>query len=132
MNLILNFIRKNIYLYIFFIYIYKKYTDFFYFLEINNYKFLSSKKIKIVLDIGSNKFQTAKIFLKLNQNLKVICFDPQFSKNNFSKNIIFHNYALSNNQKQQFFFIPYYKNFIIDSLSSFKKKIFIIILKNTH
>lgn len=122
MNLILNLIRKNIYLYIIFIYIYKKYTAFFYFLEINNYKFLSSKKIGTVLDIGSNKFQTAKIFLKINKDLKVICFDPQISINKFSKNIVFYNYALSNNQKKQFFFIPYYKNFILDSLSSFQKK----------
>ena len=77
MNLILNLIRKNIYLYIIFIYIYKKYTAFFYFLEINNYKFLSSKKIGTVLDIGSNKFQTAKIFI-IRYEKKLFCITFSF------------------------------------------------------
>ena len=52
MEILINVIRKNIYLYILLINIYKKFIFFFSFIEKKNYLFLKSKKIKNILDIG--------------------------------------------------------------------------------
>ena len=75
MEIIINVIRKNIYLYILLINIYKKFIFFFSFIEKKNYLFLKSKKIKNILDIGSNNFQISKIILSLNKQIKIVCFD---------------------------------------------------------
>ena len=37
------------------------------------------------------------------------------------KNIIFYNYGLSSTNKQIYFYIPFYKGYMLDSLSSVKK-----------
>ena len=72
MEIIINVIRKNIYLYILLINIYKKFIFFFSFIEKKNYLFLKSKKIKNILDIGSNNFQISKIILSLNEQIKIV------------------------------------------------------------
>ena len=122
MEIIINIIRKNIYLYILFINIYKKFIFFFSFIEKKNYLFLKTKKIKNILDIGSNNFQISKIILSLNKKIEIICFDANiFLKKKKYKNIFFYNFGLSSTNKQPYFHIPFYKGYMLDSLSSVKK-----------
>ena len=124
MNLIIDFIRKNIYLYIIFVAVYKKYINLFKFIEGNKYKFIKYSKIQNVIDVGSNNFQTAKIILSY-KNVKICCYDPIIFKNkniNRFKNITFNNYALWNKNGKIKFFIPYLKNFELSSLSTCFKK----------
>jgi FkbM family methyltransferase len=129
MNFIISFIRKNIFLYIIFIGIYKKFINIFKFIEEDQYKFIKNSKIKNIIDVGSNNFQTAKIILSY-KNVKIFCYDPIKLRNQYIKkykeNITFYNYALWNKNEKIKFFIPYYKNFELSSLASFYK----ISLKN--
>lgn len=118
-------IRKNILLYIFCIYIYKKFTSFFFFIEIKNYFFIKKSKIKNILDIGSNHFQICNIIHSLKVELKLFCFDPIQINNKFNKklkNLKFYNYALGDKNNKKLFYTPYYKSFRLDSLASFTKK----------
>ena len=122
MKIIINLIRRNLYLYIVFINIYKKFIFCFAFIEKKNYLFLKSKKIKNVLDIGSNNFQISKIILSINKQIKIICFDANiFLKKKKHKNILFYNFGLSSTNKQTYLHIPFYKGYMLDSLSSVKK-----------
>jgi FkbM family methyltransferase len=130
MNFIITFIRRNIFFYIIFITIYKKYTNIFKFIEGNKYKFIKYSKIQNVIDVGSNNFQTAKIILSY-KNVKIFCYDPikLIDKKNrggrilnkLKENIIFYNYALYNKNGKKKFFMPYYKNFELSSLATFFK-----------
>ena len=120
MEILINVIRKNIYLYILLINIYKKFIFFFSFIEKKNYLFLKSKKIKNILDIGSNNFQISKIILSLNKQIKIVCFDANiFLKKKKYKNIFFYNFGLSSTNKKTYF--PFYKGYMLDSLSSVRK-----------
>ena len=122
MEIVINIIRRNIYLYILFINIYKKYTYLFSFIEKNNYLFLKSKKINHILDIGSNNFQISKIILSINKNIKITCFDANILlKNNIQKNICYNNFGLSSSNSKKYFHIPFYKNYMLDSMSSTNK-----------
>lgn len=124
MNFIIEFIRKNIYLYVIFILIYKKFTKIFQFIENDQYKFIKHSKIKNVIDAGSNNFQTANLISSHN-NVKIFCYDPikfrNFNINKLKKNIVFNNYALWNKNEKNIFYTPYFKNFELSSLASFYK-----------
>jgi len=121
MNFIITFIRKNIFLYVIFIAIYKKFVNTFKFIEGNQYKFIKYSKIQNVIDVGSNNFQTAKIVLGY-KSVKIFCYDPiKFKNENLNKlkkNIIFNNYALWNKNGKIKIFIPYFKNFELSSLAT--------------
>lgn len=118
-------IRKNIFLYILSINIYKRFTSFFFFIEKKNYYFIKKSKIENILDIGSNQFQVCKIIQSLKAKLKFYCFDPIQVNNKKSiilKNVKFYNYALGNKNNYKLFYTPYYNSFRLDSLSSFLKE----------
>jgi FkbM family methyltransferase len=125
-NYIINkIIRKNLYLYVFFIFIYKKFINYFLFVEKKNYFFIKNSRIKTVLDVGSNHFQICNIILSLNQKLKIFSFDPivhEISFNNKLKNVKFYNYALGNKETKSLFYTPYYNSLKLDSLGSFVKQ----------
>ena len=124
-NYLIKFLRKNIILYIIFINIYKKFIYLFYFIENNKYYFLNNNKIKTILDIGSNNFQSAKLILKIRKNIKtkIYCFEPNPLINKInSENIISYKYALGKVNKNSYLFLPFYKNYMLDSIASFKKK----------
>jgi FkbM family methyltransferase len=125
-NYFIKFLRKNIILYIIFINIYKKFIYLFYFIENNKYYFLNNNKIKTILDIGSNNFQIAKLILKIRKKIKktkIYCFEPNPLINKINnKNIISYKHALGNVNKNSYLFLPFYKNYMIDSIASFKKE----------
>lgn len=130
MHIIVNFIinkiiRKNIYLYIFFIFIYKRFANLFLFIEKDSYSFIKNSRIYNIVDVGSNHFQIAKIILSLckNKRIKIFSFDP-ITQDDFvtPKNVIFYNYALADKERWSYLYIPYYKHYKLDSLSSFYKK----------
>ena len=121
MNYILDYIRRHILLYIFFITVYKKFINIFFIIERNKYIFIKNSKINNILDIGSNNYQTTKIFLKIKKNVKIICYDS-FKIQNQIKNVIFNNHLLSNKNGMIKFFIPYYNNFELSSLASVSRK----------
>ena len=78
-NLFINkIIRKNIYLYIFFIFIYKRFSNLFLFIEKDSYSFIKNSRINNIVDVGSNHFQIAKIILSLckNRRIKIFSYDP--------------------------------------------------------
>ena len=116
--LINSLIRKNIFLYIFFLNFYKKYTDLFFFIERKKYSFLKNSQFKNVIDIGSNKFQTYQLMKKLNHNLLITCFDPFLENKSNKKN--FKKIALGNFKGKKKIYMPYFKNTNLDSLNSFK------------
>ena len=125
-NLIINkIIRKNIYLYIFFIFIYKRFSNLFLFIEKDSYSFIKNSRINNIVDVGSNHFQIAKIILSLckNRRIKIFSYDP-IPQDNFvtPKNVRFYNYALADKERYSYLYIPYYKHYKLDSLSSFDKK----------
>ena len=125
-NFIINeIIRKNAYLYIIFIFIYKRFTNLFLFIEKGSYSFIKNSKIYNIIDVGSNHFQIAKIILSLckNKKIKIFSFDP-IPQDTFltPKNVMFYNYALGHNKRSSYLYIPYYKQYKMDSLSSFDKK----------
>jgi FkbM family methyltransferase len=116
-----SFIRKNILLYLIFINIYKKFIYLFP-VEKKKYLFLSNNnKFKKVLDIGCNKFQTAKTLLSINNKLSINCYDPSplIKNNSADKRIKFYNYALSNRNANRKLLIPKYCSYYLDSLGSF-------------
>lgn len=128
--------RLNPYLYIFLIFLYKKFSIFFFFIELK--KFLFLKKIKKnlaksyqILDVGSNKGQISKLINFFFPNsLCILEFDPY--NNNFirnKKNIIFYNFGLGSVNKKKKIYIPYYKNFVLDSYISTNKNIILSNLK---
>ena len=130
MNIVVNFIineiiRKNAYLYIIFILIYKRFTNLFLFIEKGSYSFIKNSKIYNIIDVGSNHFQIAKIILSLckNKKIKIFSFDP-IPQDTFltPKNVMFYNYALGHNKRSSYLYIPYYKQYKMDSLGSFDKK----------
>ena len=126
-----NKIRSNLILYIFFIWIFKKFNFILYFLEKKQFTFLLDILPQYlnykILNIGSNHNQNCRIILKMNNQFKVINFEPNeislknnsFSKNNNIKNKNFG--ALNQNVKKQMY-VPYYKSFPMDSLTSLDKK----------
>ena len=125
-NLIINkIIRKNIYLYIFFIFIYKRFSNLFLFIEKDSYSFIKNSRINNIVDVGSNHFQIAKIILSLckNRRIKIFSYDP-IPQDDFvtPKNVRFYNYALADKERYSSLYIPYYKHYKLDSLSSFDKK----------
>ena len=131
-----RFIRSNIYLYIFFIAIYKKYTNLFKFLEKRNFEFLKKINSKFnnykILNIGSNNNQIGKIIHSINKNLKIINFEPnknlKISNTKNTKNIYVGGY--SKNVKKNLF-IPFFKSYPLDSLSSiYKQNIYLYLKKN--
>jgi len=56
------------------------------------------------------------------KNVKIFCYDPikfkNENKSKFKNNIIFNNYALWNKNGKIKFFIPYFKNFELSSLTT--------------
>lgn len=125
-NLFINkIIRKNIYLYIFFIFIYKRFSNLFLFIEKDSYSFIKNSRINNIVDVGSNHFQIAKIILSLckNRRIKIFSYDP-IPQDDFvtPKNVRFYNYALADKERCSYLYIPYYKHYKLDSLSSFDKK----------
>lgn len=114
-------IRKNILLYLIFINIYKKFSYLFP-VEKQKYLFLSNnKKFKKVIDIGCNKFQTAKTLLKINSKLRIDCYDPSplIKHTDVNKSIKFFNFALHSKNIKKELIIPKYFFFYLDSLASF-------------
>ena len=126
LNIFIKFIRQNIVLYIIFINVYKKFIHLFYFIEKKKYYFLNNSKIKTILDVGSNNFQSTKLILKIREKIKVTkihCFEPNYFINKINdERVISHNYALGIVNKNGHLFLPFYKKNMIDSLASFKKK----------
>jgi hypothetical protein len=102
-NLFINkIIRKNIYLYIFFIFIYKRFSNLFLFIEKDSYSFIKNSRINNIVDVGSNHFQIAKIILSLckNRRIKIFSYDP-IPQDDFvtPKNVRFYNYALADKER---------------------------------
>lgn len=129
----------NPYLYIFLIFIYKKFIIFFFFIEIYKYFFLCKIKKKIknrfkILNIGSNKGQISKLInFFFPDKFCILEFDP-YNNNLISnkKNIIFYNFGLGRLNKKRIIYIPYYKNFILDSYISTNKNIILSNLKRDN
>ncbi len=105
------FVRKfNPYLYLFLIYLYKKFIIFFFFIEIKKYLFLGKikknleKKYKI-LDIGSNQGQISRLINFFFKRFVILQFDPYTYKSSINKkNIFLHNFGLSKkNEKKKFY-----------------------------
>lgn len=117
------FVRKfNPYLYLFLIYLYKKFIIFFFFIEIKKYLFLGKikknleKKYKI-LDIGSNQGQISRLINFFFKRFVILQFDPYTYKSSINKkNIFLHNFGLSKKNEKKKIYIPFYKNFILDSI----------------
>jgi len=124
-------IRGNYFLYLFFIWIYKKFNFIFFFIEKDQFNFLNqiNQKYKnlFILNIGSNHNQNCRIMLKISCDFKIINFEPntlKLNNNEFKKykNIKNKNFgALDRNIKKKLY-TPYYKNFALDSLSSLSKE----------
>lgn len=75
MDFIKTLVKKNIITTILFEYI----ISIFGFNFEKEYKIVNliKKKIPIVIDIGGNKGESIKNFLKLRNNLKIYCFEPK-------------------------------------------------------
>ncbi len=115
-----NVIRRNFYLYFFFISFYKKFPNLFPFLEKKKYLILANKNFHNILDIGCNNFQTMKIMRNINKNLNFYLFDPIIkNKKKITKTKIF-NFALSDKKGKKILFMPYYNEINLDSLNSFE------------
>ena len=104
---------------------------------------LIKKKNPLIIDIGGNKGESIKNFLRFNKNLKIICFEPK--KNSFEyikkkykkKNIRIFNFGIGNSQKKVSLYTPTIYNYEFSSLSAtdlknLKKRLnsFFKVLKN--
>jgi len=121
--------RLNPYLYIFLIFLYKKFSIFFFFIELKKFFFLKKIKKNIaksyqILDVGSNKGQISKIINFFFKKYSIIQFEPYNLNIKEKKNIDFYNFGLSNKKKKKIIYIPIFKNYVLDSyISLYKKKI---------
>lgn len=75
MSLLKNIIKKNSILSIFF----DHFSSMYGFNLEKEYKLINlvKKKSPVVIDIGGNKGESIKNFLKYNNNLKIFCFEPK-------------------------------------------------------
>ena len=101
-------------MYIFLIYVYKKYIRIFSFLEIKKYLFIRNSKITDVINVGSNQEQITKLIVKLKRNIKIFSFEPNslISKPNV------YQLALGDKKEEKKLIVPCYLKYHLDSLSS--------------
>ena len=136
-NIILNFLEKilrsNIYLFLISRFLIGKYfSKIIYDNDFKIIKILDKKKFfnhkRIILDIGANDGMSYNIIRKFTKNTKIISFEP----NNYNfKNLqkikksdkLFEckNVALSNLNKNENFYTPYFKNFAITQMAGINK-----------
>ena len=141
LDLLKTLIKKNIILTIISDYI----ISFFGFNFEREYKIVNyiEKKTPIIIDIGGNRGESIKNFLKFNKNLKIICFEPK--KNSFEyikkkykkKNVKIFNFGIGNSQKKVFLYTPTIYNYEFSGLSAtdltnlkIRLKFFFKVLKN--
>ena len=93
-------------------------------LEKNNF----FKKKNMILDVGANDGMSYSILRKFSKNTKIISFEPNIYNYKYLKKLkkkdhLFNckNIALSNINKKQFFFTPYYKNYAITQIAGVNK-----------
>jgi FkbM family methyltransferase len=86
-------------------------------------KYSLNFKYKTIFDVGSHKGESIDLFLRLNSNIKLYCFEPQIKlfkhlkkKYKSKKNIILHNFAFGSKKEKK----KLTKN-IFSSSSSFSK-----------
>ena len=134
LNLLEKFCRSNIYIFLLSRYIVGKffskyiYDSDFKIINFLNKKNIFEKKNGIILDIGANDGMSYYIIRKFSKNTKIISFEP--NNTNFKKlkkiekiDRLFKckNFALSNKNKIQNFFTPFFKNFPISQISGISK-----------
>ena len=122
MNLSKNIIKKYSISSIFFDYI----SSFYGFNLEKEYKLINfiKKSRPVVIDIGGNKGESIKNFLKFNKNLKIFCFEPKkksfeiIKKKYRKKNIKVKNFGIGNNSKKIKLYTPMIYNYEFSTLSS--------------
>jgi len=125
MNLLEKITRSNIYLYLLSKYLYQNYLYiFFYEKEFRILKFIKNNN-KVILDIGSNNGVSARSIRLFNKKNKIISFEPNkllkdkllLTKkkiNNFQFNL----FGVLDKKKTINLFIPFFRGYCLDSLSS--------------
>ena len=122
MSLLKNIIKKNSILSIFFDHFSSMYG-----LNLEKeYKLINliNKKSPVVIDIGGNKGESIKNFLKYNKNVKIFCFEPKKKsfetiKNKFnSKNIKIFNLGIGCQSKKIKLYTPTIFSYEFSALSS--------------
>ena len=124
-------LRSNYFLYLIFIWIYKKFNFIFFIIEKKQFEFLYKIKQNfinyVILNIGSNYNQNCRIILKINKNFKILNFEPnnlRFQNNEFKEyaNVKNLNFGALNENISKKLYTPYYKGYALDSLASLSKK----------
>jgi FkbM family methyltransferase len=127
MNLLEIITRSNIYLYLLSKYLYQNYLYFFFYeKEFRILKFIKNND-KVILDIGSNNGVSARSIRLFNKKNKIISFEPNkllkdkllLTKkkiNNFQFNL----FGVLDKEKTINLFIPFFRGYCLDSMSSVK------------
>lgn len=120
--IIKNFIKKNSLLTIIADY-FITYTGFNFEKE---YKIVNllKKKFPIIVDIGGNKGESIKNFLRYNKNIKIFCFEPKKKSFNYIKkkyknqNLKIFNYGIGNQIQSVILYTPTILGYEFSGLSS--------------
>jgi FkbM family methyltransferase len=122
MSLLKNIIKKNSILSIFF----DHFSSMYGFNLEKEYKLINlvKKKSPVVIDIGGNKGESIKNFLKYNNNLKIFCFEPKkksfeiIKKKYKKKNVKIFNFGIGSENKKIKLYTPVIFNYEFTALSS--------------
>jgi FkbM family methyltransferase len=141
LSILENYVRRNLYIFIFLRYVVGEYlyffiheTDFKILRSLNNIKNFNKKDI---IDIGGNDGISVKTIRKYIAS-KIISFEPL--KNNYNKinklkkkfsPLNTYNYALSDQAKKFYIYVPYFKNFNLSPYASLQKEDVLKGLKDT-
>ena len=120
--IIKNFIKKNSLLTIIADY-FITYTGFNFEKE---YKIVNllKKKFPIIVDIGGNRGESIKNFLRYNKNIKIFCFEPKKKSFNYIKkkyknqNLKIFNYGIGNQIQSVILYTPTILGYEFSGLSS--------------
>lgn len=90
---------------------------------------LIKKKFPIIVDIGGNRGESIKNFLRYNKNIKIFCFEPKKKSFNYikkkfkKKNIKIFNYGIGDHAQSIILYTPTIYGYEFSGLSStdFKK-----------
>ena len=127
MNILEKITRSNIHLYLLSKYLYQNYLYvFFYEKEFRILKFIK-KNNKIILDIGSNNGVSARSIRLFNKKNKIISFEPNkllkeklLSTKKKINNFQFNLFGILDKKKTINLYIPFFRDYCLDSFSSVK------------
>ena len=85
---------------------------------------LLKKKFPIIIDIGGNRGESIKNFLRYNKNIKIFCFEPKKKSFNYikkkykNKNIKIFNYGIGNQIQSVMLYTPTILGYEFSGLSA--------------